>query len=65
MDLSKSLRLSIANKGIKHKDLAADLGVHTTQITTWLKTGSMQKDKLQKVSDYFGIPVSEFVKLGE
>jgi transcriptional regulator with XRE-family HTH domain len=65
MDLGKSLRIAIAEKGIKHKDLADHLGVHSSHITKWLREGSIGRDNLVAIAEYFEMPVSEFVKLGE
>ena len=36
MDLSKSLRLAIAEKGVKHKDLAKQLGTTSQQIKRFI-----------------------------
>lgn len=65
MNLSKSMRLAIAENGIKHKDLAKHLGVSNRQISHWLKSGSIKPVHLIAVADYFGMKVSEFVALGE
>lgn len=65
MDLSKSLRLAIAGKGVKHKDLAKQLGTTSQQISNWLKSGAIKQSSLIAVSREFGLSVSEFVALGE
>ena len=65
MDLGKSLRVAMARKGIKNKELAEHMGVHTAHITTWRREGSIGRDNLVAIADYFEMPVSEFVKLGE
>lgn len=65
MDLSKSLRLAIANKGVKHKDLAKQLGTTSQQISNWLKSGAIKQSSLLPVSKALDLSVSEFVALGE
>jgi len=65
MDLSKSLRLAIAEKGVKHKDLAKQLGTTSQQISNWLKSGAIKQSSLVSVSNALGLSVSEFIALGE
>jgi transcriptional regulator with XRE-family HTH domain len=65
MDLSKSLRLGIAGKGVKHKDLAKELGTTSQQISNWLKSGAIKQSSLTPISKALGLSVSEFVALGE
>ena len=65
MDLSKSLRLSIAREGILHKDLAAKLGTSSQQISNWLNSGIVKQASLIAICKHFNIPVSEFIALGE
>ncbi len=65
MDLSKSLRLAIANKGVKHKDLAEQLGTTSQQVSNWIKSGAIKQSSLVSVSGAFNLTVSEFIALGE
>lgn len=65
MNLSKSLRLVIAEKGIKHKDLAKALGTSSQQVSNWLKNGSIKQSSIIAIADYFEMPVSEFIAIGE
>lgn len=65
MDLSKSLRLAIAEKGVKHKDLAKQLGTTSQQISNWLKSGAIKQSSLISISKALDLSVSEFVALGE
>jgi len=65
MNLSKSLRLAIAKKGIKHKDLANALGTSSQQISNWLKSGSIKQSSIVDIAKFFEMPVSEFIALGE
>jgi len=65
MNLSKSLRLAIAQKGVKHKDLADALGTSSQQVSNWLKSGSIRQSSIVAIADYFEMPASEFIALGE
>ena len=65
MDLSKSLRVAIAVKGVKHKDLAVQLGTSSQQVTNWIRTGCIKQSSLVSISKALGFSVSEFVALGE
>ena len=65
MDLSKSLRMVIAEKGIKHKDLAKSLNTTSQQVSNWLGTGGIKQSSIVEICEFFEIPVSEFIALGE
>ena len=65
MDLRKSLRLAIANKGIKKSQLAEKLGTSSQQVSNWLRTGKMKQSSLEEVSAAFDMSVSQFIALGE
>lgn len=65
MDLSKSLRMVIADKGIKHKDLAKELNTTSQQVSNWLRTGGIKQSNVVEICAFFDIPVSEFIALGE
>ena len=65
MDLSKSLRISIATKGIRQKELAESLSTSRQQIGIWLATGVIKQSSLVDICKYFEVKVSEFIKLGE
>lgn len=65
MDLSKSLRMAIAFKGVKHKDLALALDTSSQQISNWLSTGNIRQSNMVDIANYFDLSVSEFIALGE
>ncbi len=65
MDLSKSLKVAIAMKGVKHKDLAEQLGTTSQQISNWLKSGAIKQSSLIPISKALDLSVSKFVALGE
>ncbi|PHR55947.1 MAG: hypothetical protein COA43_14605 [Robiginitomaculum sp.] len=65
MDLSKSLRLAIAGKGVKHKDLAKQLGTTSQQVSNWIKSGAIKQSSIVSICKAFDMSVSEFIALGE
>lgn len=65
MNLGLSLKIALAKKGIKSKDLAEALKTTAPQVSIWCKTGEISKYNLVKISRFFGYKVSEFVALGE
>jgi len=65
MDLSKSLRLSIAKKGVKHRDMAEEMSINPQLISNWIRRGAIRHSALIDICKYFDISVSEFIALGE
>ena len=65
MDLSKSIRLAMAENNTTNKELAEAIGVKTQHISAWRKSGGISYKNQIKIADFFGIKVSEFVALGE
>ena len=65
MNLSRSLKIAIAKKVIKHKDLAEALGTSSQQVSNWIKSGSIKQSSIVDLSAFFEMPVSEFIALGE
>jgi len=59
MDLSKSLRMVIAEKGIKHKDLAEALNTTSQQVSNWLRTGGIKQSSVVEICDFFGFRVDQ------
>ena len=65
MNIAKSIEISLINKGLKKKDLAAGLGVSNTTIAKLCNTASCSSKNLDALSKFFELPASEFIKLGE
>ena len=65
MNLSKSIELALINKGIKKSELAVLMNVRRTHVSTWIRSGTMTMSNLVKMCGVFGMPVSEFIALGE
>ncbi len=48
-------------KGLKHADVARATGIHPSTFSDWKKGKSSPKiDKLQKIADFFGVPITYF-----
>lgn len=65
-DTAKALRVALASKGMKRKDLATRVGVtanHMSRLTNGAV--AVQGDLLTKISSAFGMKVSEFLAMGE
>lgn len=65
MDLAKSLRLATAIKGCTSVQISAAIEVSVQMISHWRTSGMISLRNLEKLADYFEMPVSEFIKLGE
>lgn len=65
MNLGKSIRVALAIKDMKNKDLAEKLETSSQQVSNWIKTGAMNNDTLQTICRAIDMPVSEFIALGE
>ena len=52
-------------KGIKHKDLAEQLGTTSQQVSNWIKSGAIKQSRLSAVSKALDLSVSKFIALGE
>ena len=49
----------IAERGASVASMCRDIGINRSSITDWKKGRSVPKlDKLQKIADYFGVPLS-------
>ena len=65
MDISKSIRLSLAFKGHSRKWLAGKMGVSQQEISRICMAGKCGTDRLQSICKVLDTPVSDFIKLGE
>lgn len=66
MNIGKSIRVACAMNGWTQKDLSTASGISTVTISHLVsgKTGCKQKT-LEALTSALGMPVSEFVALGE
>lgn len=65
MDLAKSLRVAMALKNVRPADVAEALEIASPHVYAWLKTGGMTQKNMLRLAHYFGMAMSEFIKLGE
>ena len=65
MNLGKSLRVAVAQKGVKNIDVAKHLNVAPQQVTNWIASGKIKQENIIKLACFFEMPVSGFIKLGE
>ncbi len=59
--LASNLHLLLKHRGISKSELAREMEVTRQTVQAWLKTGSVSRDNLLKLSQYFKISVSALV----
>ena len=65
MNFRRSLKLALAQHDMTQKSLAEKLGMLPTSMSQLAAQTSCTGATLQKISEAFGMKVSEFVALGE
>lgn len=65
MNFRKSLKLALAQRDMKQKDLADRVGMRQTSMSQLAAQQSCTGATLQKIADALDMKVSEFVALGE
>ena len=65
MDVGKSIRIGLADKGWTQGRLCEEIGCNHSQITRIKQTGQVTTETLTKLANAFGVQVSEFIKWGE
>ena len=65
INLKKSLKVTLASKGMKQKDLAELMGCTVAYISNVGSKGDISVSKLQAICDKLEIKASEFIALGE
>ena len=65
MNIGKSVRVALAQRGLKQKDLAEKLGVSTVTACHLANDKECSGSRLRSLADVFDLTVSEFVALGE
>ena len=63
--LEKSLRIALAMRSMKQKDLAVEMSCTSVYISNLMKDGRLSVSKLDAVADTLDFTLWEFVKLGE
>jgi transcriptional regulator with XRE-family HTH domain len=65
MNIKRSIEMALAQKGLKKKDLAAGLGINQVTLSRILSKNQGTQKMLESSAEYFGMPVSDFIRLGE
>jgi len=65
MNIGKSIRRALLDRGWSQKLMASKLGVSANTASTLSRSSSCGGEKLRQLADIFGMRVSEFVALGE
>lgn len=65
MNFRRSLKLALAQRDMTQKALAEQLGMRETSMSQLAAQTSCTGATLQKISQAFGMKVSEFISLGE
>lgn len=66
MNISKSIRVGLAQDGKKMKDLAQHCQVTQSYLSAMANGKvNLPQTRIQQFADFFNLPVSEFIKLGE
>ncbi len=65
MNFKRSIETALAQKGLKKKDLAEGIGINQVTLSRILSKNKCTQPMLESSAEYFGMQVSELVKLGE
>ena len=65
MNIGKSIKVALAMKGIKQKDLAEKMGRHHVYISQLCNKEKVGSKAIESVASALGMKVSELVALGE
>mgnify|MGYP003632781666 CR=1 FL=1 len=65
MNVSKSIQISLINKGMSKGALAKAMEVGAPTVSRWCSGGQCPMYVIQKMAKLFDIQVSEFIALGE
>jgi len=64
MNVGASLRALQKDRVIANVDIARTLGVHVQTISRWRSYTDLQASYCQKLADFFGLTVDEFLSYG-
>jgi DNA-binding Xre family transcriptional regulator len=65
MNLGKSLKMALAYRVMRNKELAAKMNTSTQQVSNWLSSGNIKQSNLVEICRVLDMKVSEFIALGE
>lgn len=60
----KCLRIAQEMHEITNKKMAQDMGIAPQQVQRWRNTDNMKIQQVLRISKYFDMDISEFLKLG-
>jgi plasmid maintenance system antidote protein VapI len=65
MNLGRSINIAMAKRDMNRTALAKALGTSNQAVHAIITRGSTQSETIRRLAEAFGMPVSEFIKLGE
>lgn len=65
MNIKKSLKVAMAKNGYTAQDVANKMNVSRTRIYAITNQVSPRNETIERLSEVFGMKVSEFISLGE
>lgn len=65
MDVSLSLKRARIQRGLTASEVCDGVGISRARYYAMSRQKSIKTETLQKLADFFGLPVSEFIALGE
>lgn len=65
MNVGISIKVALAKRGMSQTQLAEQLRCTKVWINRLANSKSASMDTVQRLADAFGLPVSEFIALGE
>jgi transcriptional regulator with XRE-family HTH domain len=65
MNVGRSIKIAVAKRGMRQKDLAQQMGVTPSSISQLASQANCTGDTLARLAAAFNMKVSEFIALGE
>lgn len=65
MNIGRSINVALAKRDMKKVDLASSFGWSAAYVSKICKSPEIGMGSVQKLADFFGMQVSEFIALGE
>ncbi len=65
MNIKRSFRRCMADKGVNQRQLAESLKTTEATVSAWVNADHLSTKNIERVAKIFGMSVSEFIALGE
>ncbi len=65
MDLALSIKVMMHKTGTTRNDIAEGIGSSEVVVGRWINGSGCNTRSLNLLADFFNMPVSEFIRLGE